>query len=316
MSLFYLNRANSTQLKGIAILLVLLGHTHLIYKGSGGVALFLLLSGYGLTYSYNEKGRNSFWIKKVKKIYLPYLIIIVFQIVTYRIKDTKRILISLLGLDFGLTVDGTMWFLSFLLFFYLCFYLAMIVNDMLKRKLKYDIVLFVILFLSIPLCVFLSERGIWRKGAGTYLYYYYFPIGVLLYYFSRIKVSSTTILITWTATLFLTMSYCCSHINSINGKNEYFLYTFCQAMFWISLFQLSAGSHNYVLSFLGEYSFSIYLFEGFFMNIAYSWLDKISLQVIKHIIVIVISIVVGYCFQHYILGFYQNGRGCQVQKTG
>lgn len=41
-----------------------------------GVALFLILSGYGLTESYKRKGLLVFWKSKFSKIWIPYAIVL------------------------------------------------------------------------------------------------------------------------------------------------------------------------------------------------------------------------------------------------
>ena len=77
-----MTKEQSTFLKGIAVILVLV--SHLIGGGYNlrvftpfggiGVALFLILSGYGMNESYYHSGLHSFWWKKVIRIGLPWLI--------------------------------------------------------------------------------------------------------------------------------------------------------------------------------------------------------------------------------------------------
>lgn len=77
-----ISKEQSTFLKGVAVIFVILSH----FIGGGydlriftpfggiGVALFLLLSGFGLNESYYHSGLVSFWWKKLTRIGVPWLI--------------------------------------------------------------------------------------------------------------------------------------------------------------------------------------------------------------------------------------------------
>lgn len=75
-------RRYTTALKGIAIIIIMLGHlsgtwTNIFTPFGGiGVALFLLLSGYGLSESYKRNKLNRFWQKRFSRVWIPYFIII------------------------------------------------------------------------------------------------------------------------------------------------------------------------------------------------------------------------------------------------
>ena len=75
--LLNLDNNKSLFLKGIAILLVLIGHTFgSNYKlGVFGVNLFLILSGYGIYKSFNKNGLKDYFKKKIEKVYIPYLLV-------------------------------------------------------------------------------------------------------------------------------------------------------------------------------------------------------------------------------------------------
>lgn len=73
----------TTFIRGIAILLIILMHTscgmglrHFTPLGGIGVALFLILSGYGLAESYKRDGTVNFWKKKILRIWLPYFLFV------------------------------------------------------------------------------------------------------------------------------------------------------------------------------------------------------------------------------------------------
>ena len=121
--LFSLDRNSSTILRGIAILYILLGHTgYFVWGGAGGVVLFLLLSGYGLDQSREKDGLRLYWNKRIRKVYLPYLLVSLLVLAGWRIGDPRVIACTILGLDLGLIADKTMWYISFILLWYLLYY--------------------------------------------------------------------------------------------------------------------------------------------------------------------------------------------------
>ena len=77
--------SSSLVLKGIAIFLVLLCHFAGFYSRGGirlftpaggiGVAIFLILSGYGLNESWKRNHGKGWWRKRLLKVFLPYAII-------------------------------------------------------------------------------------------------------------------------------------------------------------------------------------------------------------------------------------------------
>ena len=69
-------------LRGVAILMVMVGHVSGMMNtvlftplGGTGVALFLLLSGFGLNESFKKQGLTFYWHKKVLRVLLPYFFV-------------------------------------------------------------------------------------------------------------------------------------------------------------------------------------------------------------------------------------------------
>ena len=131
--LFELTKLQSSRMKGIAILLVLFAHIGLVKNGTGGVALFLFSSGYGLFQSYAAKGMQGYFHKKIVSVYIPYAIVAAMQLFIFRITNIKTIIITMVGLSFGKNVDPTYWYISYLFFWYLVFGISGIINDRIKR---------------------------------------------------------------------------------------------------------------------------------------------------------------------------------------
>ena len=66
VSLFSLSKEQTLLLKGIAILMVILGHmSYITWGGAGGVTIFLILSGYGIHESFKKNGLKNYWKKKI-----------------------------------------------------------------------------------------------------------------------------------------------------------------------------------------------------------------------------------------------------------
>ena len=138
-SVLEIKRVPSEYIRGIAIVFVVLGHilggtfgiidTHITsILGIGGVTIFLLLSGYGLYQSYQKNGLQgrSYWDKKIEKVFLPYAVITVIYYLYMMLRGTApgypALLRNILCIDYARTMDGTMWYMSFLPLWYLAFF--------------------------------------------------------------------------------------------------------------------------------------------------------------------------------------------------
>lgn len=80
MNLFPVDR--TVTMRGIAIFLIILSHIIGLFQiryatplGGTGVAIFLILSGYGLRESFSKKGLLGFWKNKFLNVYIPYFIV-------------------------------------------------------------------------------------------------------------------------------------------------------------------------------------------------------------------------------------------------
>lgn len=114
-------------LRGVAILMVMQQHLSGFVFGSrvftpfggAGVAIFLIISGWGLTISTNKKGLKGFWTKKFVRVFLPWLL--VWLAMVFLNGETKFSASSLLSL---FLLDSTNWYLKYLLLCYLSFYIS------------------------------------------------------------------------------------------------------------------------------------------------------------------------------------------------
>ena len=133
-----ISQSVSDRMKTCAIIMVILGHMLNIYLhqnpylsiilGTGGVAVFLILSGYGLVVSYQKNGiKNEYWEHKIKKVFIPYWIVTFLWVVFIGLLKPSRselLIKNLLLIDYNREIDATMWYLSFLLLWYLLFFVV------------------------------------------------------------------------------------------------------------------------------------------------------------------------------------------------
>jgi len=83
----------TNQIRGLAITLIILNHVcyytdpapslYVIWSEAGmiGVAIFLILSGYGLCISLEKKGIQSFFTNRIAKILIPLILALSFDVV-------------------------------------------------------------------------------------------------------------------------------------------------------------------------------------------------------------------------------------------
>lgn len=134
-----LDKFFTDELRGIAILGIVLHHlsVHALNDpwqlplfqpfGTIGVALFLMLSGYGLSVSWLEKGGRAFWSRRVPAILLPAAFCLLLwyglAMATGTPPPTERFLIPFAGWGWH-QLDRNYWYLPVLFLWYLAFDLS------------------------------------------------------------------------------------------------------------------------------------------------------------------------------------------------
>lgn len=261
-------REDTNQIKGIAILLVLLGHSRMWFQisniipnrmttaGAWGVAIFLTLSGYGLTESFFKKGLSISFIKRrVIKVILPYAAVstlwfIVDFIAFHQTTSIKNVITTLLGvLLYEPYLDPTMWYITFMLFWYVVFFIIFLLP--VHKGLKVAILLLV---------AFLLQHNTINLNSNWEYNYFTFPIGVLISYLkpiifnknSRIIINNTAIIV-----LLIISPYTIEFSN----YTEISIAGICVTLWVITLISM-LDYKSKILGFLGYISFEIYLLEG------------------------------------------------------
>ena len=84
--------------------------------GGTGVALFLFISGYGLSESYKKNGLSNYWKKKILRVLIPYFIVISLLYIFSYDFTWWRYLLDILGLK------THYWYIAFQMKWYIAFW--------------------------------------------------------------------------------------------------------------------------------------------------------------------------------------------------
>ena len=169
----FLDVTQTDQLRGIAILLIVVGHlwVHVsnnrpaIILSGEGVSLFLILSGFGLTRSQLKKPYTVrvFIAKRFRRLFFTYwmatiLIIALDYVLLQRTYALSDILLTFIGVNIVETtkhIDYVRWFITFLIFWYGIFLLA----TRQERNRRFLLVLFGVSMLVFPLDYYVTRFG-------------------------------------------------------------------------------------------------------------------------------------------------------------
>ena len=271
LPLLALDRRKSGMLRGVAILLVLLGHTKIVRMGgAGGVALFLILSGYGLNSSCESGGLRDYWRRRVRKVWLPYFFVGLLDVFLLRARGAGPILCTLAGLDLDLNADPTMWYISYIFFWYLAYYvLARLFGGFPLQKRR--IFITAGLLLACVPCVLLSRLGFWHNGSGSKAYFLCFPMGVGMSACREVRSPRAWRTVLWSVILLGCAAYLCLPLLGVRDLT--YLTAMAMAGAAIAVLQLLpvGGLPEKALLRVGEYSYPLYLFEGLFLLLWTDW---------------------------------------------
>lgn len=161
----YLQKENTTALRGILASMVLIHHIYLTWGGYFEnqlvhfvlfslfgylpVSIFLFLSGYGLSVSYKEKGDSyvkSFLKRRIFPFYSQYVLLVIIYFVTSILtKENFSVTVLFTSLTVGGTIVKYGWYFQTQLILYLLFYIVF--KSEIKKKLMFFSGVFMLLFL-------------------------------------------------------------------------------------------------------------------------------------------------------------------------
>lgn len=128
----FMDRYHTSQMRGIAIIIIIISHLGGVYGtriftplGGIGVSIFLIISGYGLSKSYQSKGLKKFWYNKILKVLIPYYIVSFIYLIFNPKSSLKDIFLDVTLIKplhpFG-------WYMNYILVMYIIFYLVQSIN--------------------------------------------------------------------------------------------------------------------------------------------------------------------------------------------
>lgn len=158
--------------RGVAILMIMTQHCagHLgtnIFTPMGGVgvAIFLFLSGFGLTESFKMKGIGGFLQGRLKRVWLPFALFYVGMYMLYDNHDWQKLVLNVLSVR-----QDDYWYVHYMLRCYIVFWIAFKFAYKYRWWLLVAFSLYTFLgmegsrieqWLSFPFGVLMSERKTW-----------------------------------------------------------------------------------------------------------------------------------------------------------
>lgn len=270
-----MTKDTTLKLKGISIFMVLIGHLissrtilvdpRIANIATFAVSIFLILSGYGLYKSFENSGLKLFFSKRLSKVIFPYMISTLFFLIISIVLFKTRIATTdfieyLFAINLSFNFDPTMWFIFYLNLWYLIFYITFTIED--NNILKVSL-LFFIAFIFWKYDIFASTKG--HLNFASKAYYLCFPFGCLYALlepkFTLFKEKFKYFGFLWLFPLMISVFF------SI-FKNELFTFSYTGIFLFLTLLFLIENFFlkENLFSYLGTYSFEIYLVEGILLT--------------------------------------------------
>lgn len=319
LSAHEMNTDHTSQLKGIAILMVLFSHIGyfldagdkflypLSVAGGVGVNIFLLLSGYGLTISELKYHHNpvKFYLKRLKRIFLPMWIVLIFFLlldisllkINYPLQTIVYTFIGFIpNADIYTSFNSPLWYFTLILFYYFIFPLVFWRKaPVLSAALIFIISVLVLKYVTLPVVpdVFKLYK----------LHFIAFPIGIAFAILQTSKYKLTGLIkgvnpvlrLVLVGLLVLSVSFTAIH-SGVGEKTtieqSISLITMASFIFIILLFPFKSK----FLILLGVYSYEIYLIQWPLLY-RYDFLYKFLPAGFATILYMIIFISTSFCLQ-------------------
>jgi len=282
---YFFHKDQSIQLKGLAIIFIILGHlwVHVVgffpklLFGGEAVAMFLLLSGYGLTSSYKNRVvlPRVYLTARLNRVMVPYWVITVLIVAldylilnrTYNLQD---IVMTMLGININVNtryIDYVRWFITFILIWYICFFIAyLFFKD--KTRMLFLFLCSVIIF---PMDYYITHLGFYQIFAfplGCAIAIHYSNIESILSRHPRFSLAIAIVALVGVVIYKFTSSIIFSpYLPSIVIKtlDEGISILFCFALTIILAVVAAKGYQSLFLCFMGTISYELFLLHGAFL---------------------------------------------------
>ncbi|MBQ3226228.1 MAG: acyltransferase family protein [Clostridia bacterium] len=255
----FLDFLHTNTIKGFAILIIIISHIgngigvrFFAPLGGTGVAMFLIVSGYGLSESFKKKGLNHYFKNKIVKVWLPYII---FELIARQlyISDTASNAILDVLLIKPLHTYG--WYLNYLAFWYIAFFVVK------KCNMKFPKLNEMAMYLILAAVIFLFCGELRAEQALSFV----FGIVLSKYGYTFMKKWKTAIAFFLIGIVF----FAARQPQAIRNVERLF-YLFCMinnlcwALSFISFIYLfNVRVCNMLLNFCGELSFELFLIHRY-----------------------------------------------------
>lgn len=282
----------STILRGLAILLVIFQHigggfgTNLLTPlGGTGVAIFLVLSGYGLNESFKKKGIDYYWRNRISRVFIPYFILISIILCFSDSFNIKTYLLDIFG------IRTSYWYIAFLLKQYILYYIA--TRFLYKYRLQIIFIISIIFIFILPNIE--AEQGL------------SFFVGVLIsekYNKLCLNKSLTKSVIIFSFFCIGSIFLAIKQLPIIREYEDHFIWHWVQlfiklpyAIFFILIIHKFSIFRRKFLTFTGMISYELYLVHMIFLK-------YIDMELMNALMILVISFALSYLF--YLLNQHTN----------
>lgn len=265
-----LSKTTTANLKGLAILVVMLGHLVTIHKSSlnydmryfaaFSVSIFLILSGYGLCVSSSSNGLKGFFKKRLSAVMLPFVLVTIIVSAAYGIlfTDPIRVLRTITLTNPNNQIDGTMWFIYYISLWYVLFFAAYSIFKNKHLRVASLIAIAIYIYFGNSMSQFLELDFQFKLHAFS------FVAGVAIGEYKD-KVSSRLLL----SVSVVVFTFALKSLFTEFSMVSYQLSCISFGLLVISLFAF-IRIDNPILSFFGDMSYEMYLFEGVLLGVGYS----------------------------------------------
>lgn len=305
-------------LKGIGIILVVIGHMDTSQIGGGIISyiysfhmpLFFWISGY-LMYSSKSIKFKEFFIKKFRTIIIPYIIFFVVSIfyghiivryifkqyvIVFNLKDTlKALFLSSDWLNSVPTFNFPLWFLMIFFITVIVFYFL----DRIQKISIFIIVLFLLSIITIPIQKYIEGRPAFSinvlPASLTFM-----GIGYLFRkYEDKIKINPISLFLMFTFTLWSSYMY----PENIQGIKHYIYFVSATASILIYYYIAKDISGSKLLQYIGQNSLIIlgthmlfsYSYQFTFIKKFFSqYWDGVIIFIINLIYILVLCLIISY----------------------
>lgn len=122
-----LTKENTSFLQGISAIIIMISHFIMQIDGYSRlfnilpgtcVALFLFISGFGLNESYKKEGLKHYWRKRLKRVLIPYWLVILIRLPFFDDISNGQIFNNLF------LWNGTLWFIDYIVKWYIAFWVC------------------------------------------------------------------------------------------------------------------------------------------------------------------------------------------------